>query len=319
VFLGVFCGIADTAKNTQKHTRFLGVEGGMIDKLRGNLLVLAAAILWGTTGTSQALAPVGATPLVIGALRLLVGGLALLVYALARRSFRQGDALSGLPRRSLAGAVICMAAYQVLFFGGVARTGVAVGTIVGIGSSPILGGVLGYLFAGERPGRPWGIATLLAVVGVGLLAANGSEIHVDLLGLLMAAGAGGAYAAFTLFNKQLLNGRRPEAVQAMIFLLSALLLSPVLLGANLSWVAQPAGILVVLHLGLVTLALAYTLFSLGLQRVGVSTAVTLTLAEPMTAAILGVTLLGEALTLQAGLGIVLIFGGLAFLSIKPQK
>lgn len=289
----------------------------MIRKLRGNLLVLAAATLWGTTGTSQALAPVGATPPVIGALRLLVGGLALLAYALARRSF-SGE-LRGLPRRSLLGAVVCMAAYQLLFFGGVARTGVAVGTIVGIGSSPILGGVLGYLFAGERPGRPWGIATLLAVIGVGLLAANGSEIRIDLLGLLMAAGAGGAYAAFTLFNKQLLNGRRPEAIQALIFLLSALLLSPLLIGTNLSWVAQPSGVMVVLHLGLVTLALAYTLFSLGLQQVGVSTAVTLTLAEPMTAAILGVTLLGETLTLQAGLGIVLIFGGLAFLSIKPQK
>jgi DME family drug/metabolite transporter len=305
-----------------KNIPFLPLMEVPINKLRGNLLVLAAATLWGTTGTSQALAPVGATPPVIGALRLLVGGLALLAYALIRRSF-QGNALRGLPRRSLLGAVVCMAAYQLLFFGGVARTGVAVGTIVGIGSSPILGGVLGYLFAGERPGRPWGIATLLAVIGVGLLAANGSEIRIDLLGLLMAAGAGGAYAAFTLFNKQLLNGRRPEAIQALIFLLSALLLSPLLLGVNLSWVAQPSGVMVVLHLGLVTLALAYTLFSLGLQQVGVSTAVTLTLAEPMTAAILGVTLLGETLTLQAGLGIVLIFGGLAFLSFragpKPQK
>src|SRR5690606_2222349 len=33
---------------------------------RGSLLILLAAMLWGTTGTAQALAPVGATPLAVG-------------------------------------------------------------------------------------------------------------------------------------------------------------------------------------------------------------------------------------------------------------
>jgi DME family drug/metabolite transporter len=79
-------------------------------------------------------------------------------------------------------------------------------------------------------------------------------------------------------------------------------------------VSQPRGALVVLHLGLVTVGLAYTLFGQGLKRVPVSNAVTLTLAEPMTAGILGVLLLGEQLTLQAGLGILLIFSGLALLA-----
>jgi DME family drug/metabolite transporter len=103
-------------------------------------------------------------------------------------------------------------------------------------------------------------------------------------------------------------------VQAAVFLLSAVLLLPLLAGADLGWVAQPAGALVVLHLGLVTVGLAYSLFALGLQRVPISSAVTLTLAEPMTAGILGVVVLGEHLTLQAGLGILLIFSGLAVLA-----
>jgi drug/metabolite transporter, DME family len=283
-----------------------------LPKLNGTLFVLGAAVLWGTTGTSQALAPVGATPPVIGALRLALGGLALLAYAAARGSL---GGLRDLPRRALIGAAVCMAAYQLLFFGGVARTGVAVGTIVGIGSAPIWGGLLGYFFAGERPGRAWQIATLLAVLGAGLLAtAGGGELKVDVFGLLLAAGAGAAYAAFTLFNKQLITGQRPETVQAAVFILAAVLLLPVLAGAELDWVLRPAGALVVLHLGLVTVGLAYSLFALGLQRVPISTAVTLTLAEPMTAGILGVLLLGEHLTPQAGLGILLIFSGLAVLS-----
>ena len=277
----------------------------------GALLVLGAAILWGTTGTSQALAPEEATPAVIGTLRLLVGGLALLAYAALRGSL---DGLRGLPRRPLLGAAFCMAAYQVLFFSGVARTGVAVGTIVGIGSVPVWGGLLGYFFAGEHPGHPWQIATLLAVLGVGLLAlSGGSDVQVDLLGLLLAIGAGGAYATFSLFNKQLINNRRPESVQVAIFLLSALLLLPLLVGADLSWVTQPEGALVVLHLGVITVGVGYSLFALGLQRVPISNAMTLTLAEPMTAGILGVLVLGEQLTPQAGMGILLIFSGLVVL------
>jgi DME family drug/metabolite transporter len=285
--------------------------------LRGNFLVLAAAILWGTTGTSQALAPVGAAPQTIGALRLAVGGLALLAYALFRRAGgRQNTALRGLPLGPLAGAALCVAAYQVCFFAGVARTGVAVGTIVGIGSAPILGGVLGILFRGERPGWPWLIATLLAVIGAGLLALPAGSVQVDPLGLLLASAAGGAYATFTLFNKRLVEGRPPEMIQAVIFLLGALLLLPLLWSADLSWLQQPAGLLVILHLGIITVGVGYTLFSLGLQSVPVSSAVTLTLAEPMTAGLLGVLVLGEHLTALSGLGIGLIFSGLVVLSAQ---
>ena len=276
-------------------------------KVSGVWFVLGAAVLWGTTGTSQALAPSGATSAEIGALRL-----ALLAYAAARGAL---GGLRGLPRLPWLGAAACMAAYQLLFFGGVARTGVAVGTIIGIGSAPVWGGLLGTLFAGERPGRPWLIASLLAVAGAGLLAtASGAALKVDLLGMLLAAGAGAAYAAFTLFNKQLIAGRRPESAQAAVFLLAALFLLPLLFQADLGWVAQPAGTLVVLHLGLVTVGVAYSLFALGLQRTPIAHAVTLTLAEPMTAALLAVTVLGERLTLQAGLGILLIFSGLVVLS-----
>src|SRR5512133_2325668 len=148
---------------------------------RGVFFVLAASLLWGTTGTSQALAPHDAQPLAIGALRLLVGGTALCVLLL----WQQRGSHEARPRLAPGPVVLgglCMAAYQVLFFAGLRMTGVAVGTIVGIGSSPVLAGLLGFLFRGERPGWRWGAATLLAVAGCSLLALTGKEIHIDPLG-----------------------------------------------------------------------------------------------------------------------------------------
>jgi len=79
--------------------------------------------------------------------------------------------------------------------------------------------------------------------------------------------------------------------------------------------AAPRSIAVVLHLGLVATALAYWLFTRGLQRIQVSTAVTLSLAEPLTAGLLGLLLLGEQLNPLSFVGISLIFSGLAVLAL----
>ena len=114
--------------------------------------------------------------------------------------------------------------------------------------------------------------------------------------------------------KGLLEQHEPNAVIAVVFCLGALILSPLLIGREMAWLAAPRSIAVVLHLGLVATALAYWLFTRGLQRIQVSTAVTLSLAEPLTAGLLGLLVLGEQLNPLSFVGIALIFSGLAVLA-----
>lgn len=286
-------------------------------KSRGYWLVLIAACLWGTNGTAQTLAPAGAQPIIIGTLRIALGGLTLLLIAAWRGSLR------AIPPRGKRWAIVptllaalSMAAYQIFFFAGVARTGVAIGTIVGIGSTPILAGPISYIARGERPTRRWAIATALGIIGCGLLITTGETIHIDLLGIFLAICAGGSYAIFATASKGLVEEHAPEAVMAVTFCLGAVFVLPLLIGANLAWLTQPAGALVVLHLGVITAALAYTLFARGLQLVPVATAATLTLGEPLTAGLLGVFFLREPITTVAVLGIMLIFTGLVVLSTE---
>jgi len=279
----------------------------------GVWFVLGAALLWGTTGTAQAFAPAGFDPKVIGALRLLIGGIALLGLAIYRRELTGMRDWDWLPMLL---AAAFTASYQLCFFAAVAKTGVAVGTIVGIGSAPVFGGLLGIVFRGERPGPRWFLATALAVTGCSLLSLSGGEIAIDPLGIFLAIGAGASYAAYTLMIKGLLENQSPNAVMALVVCAGAIMISPVLVNCELNWLLQPRSIGVVLHLGLATMALSYWLFARGLLTVQVSTAVTLSLAEPMTAATLGILVLGERLNTQAFFGISFILIGLVVLILR---
>ncbi len=285
----------------------------------GTLLILLAAFLWGTTGTSQALAPSGAHPLSLGALRLVIGGGVLLVLALmrghiTRDCFRQ-------PGITLLAALL-VSTYQLTFFKAVAATGVAVGTMVAIGSGPLFAGLFAFLFHSKRPDRRWLTATAAAITGLLVLfvPAPGSITHVNTTGVLLALIAGASYAGYTLAIKQLLPGRSPDAVIAVVFTLGAFLLSPALFNTDIRWAAEPGGLIVVLHLGLVTTALAYLLFARGLRTVPATTAVTLSLAEPLTAATLGILILKEQLTETTAFGMALVLAGLVVLTYNsPQK
>ncbi len=285
-------------------------------KSRGYWLVLIAACLWGTNGTAQALAPSGAEPIILGTVRIALGGLTLLVIAAVRGALRDRKRWPIFP--TLVSA-LSMAAYQVFFFSGVARTGVAIGTIVGIGSTPILAGPVGYLVRGERPSRRWAVATALGVLGCALLVLVGEQVHADLLGIFMAICAGGSYAVFTTMSKGLIEEHAPEAVMAVTFCIGALFVLPLLFTAKLGWLRQTSGILVILHLGVITAALAYILFAYGLKLIPVATAATLTLGEPLTAGLLGILYLREPVSIYELVGIALIFAGLAVLSLeRPQ-
>ena len=284
-------------------------------RFSGAWFVLLAATLWGTTGTAQTFVPTGTSPLAVGTMRMVIGGALLAGLMLARGGWRQGGRWPILP---LVLAVVGVVGYQLLFFVGIARAGVALGTIVGIGSSPIMAGLLTWVIFREWPGRQWAIATSLAIVGCSLLIGGGQDLQVDVGGMLLAVGAGAAYAVYTIASKFLVGERPSHIVAGVIFGLGALLMLPLCFVLDMSWLAEPSGFLVSLHLGVVTLAFAYLMFTIGLKTVSSATAVSLTLAEPLTAALLGIFVVGESLEPLAWLGIGLLFAGLVVLTRRSE-
>lgn len=293
------------------------------------LAVLAAALLFGTTGTAQALGPEGTTPLSVGAARLVIGGTGLALIALIsmrRRSRVDAAARPSWQRLRSRDAVLvvvtalCLVLYQPMFFFGTARNGVAVGTVVALGSAPVIAGVLEWVVRRTAQKTTWLWATGLATIGVALLAMGGQSdaaaaSGTDALGMLASLSAGASFAVLAVAQRRLLDSgwAALHAVGAMGGL-AALIAIPLLIVTDIAWLGSPGGVALALWLGVATVAIAYALFTWGLAGLTAATAATLTLGEPLTASILGITVLGERLAPQALAGLAVLAAGLVLLA-----
>jgi drug/metabolite transporter, DME family len=289
----------------------------------GVVAILLGAAAWGSTGTVAHFAPAAASPESIGAARIVLGGSLLLLLAARSRPGRAEVAAllrgSAANRLAILLAMVAVAGYQLCFFAAVRKTGVAIGTIVAIGSAPVLAGVLAKLTGGPAPGRRWLLATAAAVAGCAVLIGGGQSAGVNLPGIGLALLAGLCYACYAVAAARLIvGGGSDTAVMGLLFGGAAVLLLPVLVATSPGWLDSVRGLIVVGYLGVVTTVLAYLLYGRGLRTVPVPIAVTLGLAEPAVAALLGLLVLGERLTAQAIAGLVLIGAALAILTVRRR-
>src|SRR3954465_9647525 len=128
--------------------------------------VLLAAVCFGTTGTAHALGPDGLAPAGVGAARILVGGALLVLVAILLHGVRALARVQGRPALVAAAGV---AVYQLAFFAAVRDTGVAVGTIVALGSAPTLAGAFEWALERRPPPRTRAAPPALPAAGRGQL------------------------------------------------------------------------------------------------------------------------------------------------------
>lgn len=322
------------------------------DRVRYIFFALTAAILFGTTGTAQALGPEGASSLSVGSARIVIGGATLalvswLLWLRSRRTMREvepGEPIADMltlhipdltgseqqapdaaPARGRAWLTIALGAlaiivYQPLFFLGMTINGVAIGAVVAIGSGPIFTGLLEWAFFRRFPGYGWLVATLIAILGIGLLSGVNTAGTADPVGLLLSLGAGACYAIYALAAKKLLiDGWTPTGSVAVIFGWSAVGALPLLLLSDLAWLASVEGIVMALWLGIGTITVACLFLGYGLKVLSASTVATLGLGEPLTATLLGVFVLHETLSGRAIVGLALVVFGLVLIGLLAAR
>lgn len=267
--------------------------------------ILGAAVLWGTAGTAGLL--ITADSVGVAAARLVIGGVLLALLG--------GRAVKSAIKPDLLLAALAVAAYQLCFFAAIGRTGVAVGTVVAIGSGPVFTGLL----SGKPLSGRWMAGTTAAIAGcAALLLGGGAQVVVS--GVLFALLGGVLYAFYAVrAAKAISAGAASNAVMGVLFGGAAVVMLPVLLWSGAGWLAQPAALGAAIYLGVGATALAYFLYGRGLRTTPVATAATLALAEPGVAALLGLVVLHESLTPLSIAGLALLALSLVAVALPERE
>lgn len=304
-------------------------------QLWGALSVVAASILWGTTGTAATFAP-AVSPLAIGAVAMGLGGLLQALYA-ARHIAVQWGSLRGRWRLVLPGA-LAVAVYPLTFYSSMRLSGVAVGTVVSIGSAPVAAALI-ERFADRKPlRRQWVLGALLGIGGATLLSlaghppatpgstapgptapGPGPDSWTSTAGILLGLLAGTTYALYSWAAHRLTgHGVTPRAAMGTVFGLGALLLMPVLAATGGPLLESWRSVGVGAYMAAVPMFAGYLLFGWGLARVGASTATGISLLETVVAAALAVLVVGERLPALAWLGAAVVLASMFILAQQRQ-
>ncbi len=291
----------------------------------GTLLVLAAAVLWGTTGTAATFAP-SAGPIAIGAAAMGIGGLLQAAVAI-RPLLRDARTLRRHPWMLGIGAV-SVTAYPLAFYLGMNLAGVAVGTVVALASGPIFAALLERIVDGTPLDARWFAGAGLGIGGTILLTldgahgpqAGGGGSGDAALGVALALAAGLTYALYTWAVRRLMRGGvGSRAAMGAVFGIGGLLLLPVLMATGAPFLEDPRNLGVGVYMALIPMFLGYLAFGAGLRTVSARSATVLTLAEPAVAAVLAWWIVGERLGALGIVGIVLIAVCLAVFSAPARR
>lgn len=313
------------------------VDGTGLPAARGLIYVVFAATAWGTAGAAAALlyTASGMGPFALTFWRAAGGFLLLLAVRALRRTRAARPARPAHParpgrasRRSEVIRILSVGAgltvFQAGYFCAVRSTGLAVATVVTLGSGPVLIALVARFTMGERLGRGGVAAVAGALVGLGVLVLGGGGATVRPTGVVLAVLSGSGYAAVTLLTRW--YGRRghgadPLDTSLWSFGICAVAVLPV---GCVEGILPPAAhlgrtLLLLVYLASVPTAFAYALFFAGAAVLRAATVSVVALIEPVSAAVIAVVLLGERLTASALLGTVVLLTAVAALAWEEAR
>ena len=280
----------------------------------GYLEVAGAAVLWGSSGIfADALVARGIPPESLALLRPVVGGAVLLLVAAL---FRREALLPGWRGFLLLAGVggVATALFQVAYLMSLATAGVPT-TVALLYLAPVFVLAASGPLLGEWPGPGQVALGALSVTGVWLTVTGvrGVSAEWTATGLGWGVLAGAMYASYTLLGRYATPRLGSTAtvlhstVSACVLLGLALPLSGhsvVLPSTGQAWVLLVA-------FGLLTMALATSLYYDALGRIEAGRAAIASTLEPVAAVVLATFLLDEGLKLRGWVGLAMVVAGVA--------
>lgn len=164
-----------------------------------------------------------------------------------------------------------------------------------------------------RLGWPLVGGTILALTGMALVIFDGASLQLSAQGDLLAIGAALCWAAYSLFMGQMTRDYGTVTATRKVFFYGLLTILPFLGGYKESFSPAVLGQTIVwsnlLFLGLIASLVCFILWNLVMDKLGNVTATNYVYLNPVFTLLTAMALLGERMTLLAGIGCAAILAG----------
>ncbi len=285
------------------------------------LLLITLSVLWGGSFLFGKVAVAEIPPLTLAFLRVVTACLVLWVVVAVLRTAMPATLLAWTPFLLL-GFLNNVVPFSLILWGQ-QEIGAGLASILNA-TTPVFTVLVAHVaLADERltPGK--GVGVLLGLLGVAVLVGLDalSGLGQNVFAQLACLGAALSYGLAATYARRF-RGTPPLAVATGQLTASSLILLPAILLIDAPWALPMPGaatIWSVLALGTASTALAYILYFRIIRTAGATNGALVTLLVPVSAILLGATLLGERLALTDILGMALIGLGLAAIDGRPWQ
>lgn len=294
------------------------------NNLRGSLLLLLTALIWGTAFVAQSSAMDSIGPLLFTNVRFFIGGMVLIpvIIFLGKRSVKKGEISPELHGKLTQNSI---------------RPGIGCGVFLGIASLfqqyglvttsagksafitalyivlvPIAG-----LFSGRKPYRALVLSIIMAVMGFWLLCIK-ENFSISTGDILTAFCALFFTFQIIFIDRVMAAGADPIVCSATeFFTVWAITFIPMLIFEGFDFQLILAAAPSILYTGILSAGVAYTLQTVAQKETEPALATLIMSLESVFAAISGALLLGEVLSMREILGCVLVLAAVLIAQLAP--
>ncbi|MGE5631821.1 MAG: DMT family transporter [Caulobacteraceae bacterium] len=283
--------------------------------------VTLAAFFWGIIGIfAKELTAFGFAPLQIVFIRAIGAFVTLILFL----SIKDTRLLKINPRDSgyFAGTgIISFVFFNWCYFNAINKTSLAVAAIL-LYTAPAIVMVLSVILFKEKMTRKKVISLVLTFVGCIFVTAfvQGTGQEVTVTGILAGLGSGFGYALYSIFGRYALRKYDPMTVTLYTFIFASIALVPITdIKGMIGLFSNANAIYYAVALSLLSTVLPFLLYTKGLVYLDTGKASIIAMLEPIVAAIVGITLYSEPVTLFKVSGIVIVIFAISILKEKNES
>lgn len=295
----------------------------MNDQSKGYLMVLAAGSLWGTIGLfATLLSNMGMSAGPVAFFRVLSASIMLALILLVKG---RGVSLFRVSRRGLISCMlvgfISQALYNVCYMNTIEQGGMATAAVF-LYTSPVYVALISRVFFHEPLTRNKIIAIIINIAGCILTVTGGdfSDMKISGFGIIMGIMAGFTYALLPILSRTGADDEDPFSAAFYGQAFGALLLFFLIRPYNGIGTAFTLPMLLVfIGFGIVPSAMGYIVYYAGLSRITETSIVpVLASVETVVAALIGLIVFGQALSITKIVGIALVLISIAIMNRKKN-